>query len=109
MAKRLKPSRLAKYERYAPAWLRLAVLERDDYKCRYCGVPVTDETANIDHVRPWKLGGNTVAKNLVASCRSCNRAKGNFLAKTHKEIRELRSYRDHQSELAEMNSHLKSM
>ena len=35
------------------------------------------ETANIDHVMAFQSGGKTVAKNLVACCRDCNKAKGN--------------------------------
>ncbi len=61
--------------RYAPGWLRLAVLKRDGYKCRYCRVEVTDGTANIDHRIPWPQG-LTERRNLVTSCRECNREKG---------------------------------
>ena len=64
-------------QRYAPHRTRMYVLKRDKYKCRYCGVPVTNETANMDHVIPWKLGGKSVARNLVTACRDCNRRKGN--------------------------------
>lgn len=61
--------------RFAPAWLRLEVLERDGYKCRYCRRTVTDENANIDHLKPWPFG-MTERANLVTSCRPCNQAKG---------------------------------
>ena len=65
--------------RYAHRELRLEILIRDGYRCRYCGVSVSDATANMDHVRPWKKGGKTKMQNLVAACRSCNKAKGNYL------------------------------
>ena len=61
--------------RYAPAWLRQQVLERDAYQCRYCKRSVTDATANMDHVKPWPFGMTELA-NLVACCRDCNRKKG---------------------------------
>ncbi len=61
--------------RFPDKALRLAILERDHYRCRYCGVKVTDEIANIDHVVAWPWG-LTVPRNLVTACRPCNQAKG---------------------------------
>ena len=61
--------------RFAPAWLRLAVLKRDRYRCRYCGIAVTDKTANMYHVTPWPFG-MTEYGNLRTACRECNRKKG---------------------------------
>lgn len=63
--------------RYAPHDLRFEVLERDGYKCRHCRTEVTMQSANIDHVIPWKKGGPTTLQNLVSSCARCNRFKGN--------------------------------
>ena len=68
--------------RYAPAWLRQAVLERDGFRCRYCGCPVTNETANIDHVKPWPFS-LTLLENLRTSCRPCNHAKGSYQGRKH--------------------------
>lgn len=65
--------------RYADHKTRLKVLLRDKFRCRYCGKKVTMDTANIDHVRPWKRRGPTTPKNLVTACRSCNKQKGNQL------------------------------
>ena len=64
-------------QRYAPHQVRMAALERDGFKCRYCGASVTNETANMDHVIPWKKGGKSVTLNLVTACRGCNKEKGN--------------------------------
>ena len=61
--------------RFAPSWLRREVLERDGFKCRYCGRTVTDKNANIDHLKPWPFG-MTEKANLVTSCRPCNQKKG---------------------------------
>ncbi len=63
--------------RYAPHEMRLAVLKRDDYTCRYCGTSVTLASANIDHVVPWNRHGSTVITNMVTSCGRCNKTKGN--------------------------------
>jgi 5-methylcytosine-specific restriction endonuclease McrA len=61
--------------RFAQRSLRAEILARDDFRCRYCGVKVTDETANIDHVVAWPEG-LTVRLNLVTCCQVCNHAKG---------------------------------
>ena len=64
-------------QRYASFTVRRSALERDGYKCRYCGRSVTDETANMDHVTPWKKGGKTTYRNIVTACKPCNKKKGN--------------------------------
>ncbi len=63
--------------RYASKQQRKSILKRDGYQCRYCGAPVTDKTANMDHVIPWRAGGRTIGRNLVTCCRPCNKWKGN--------------------------------
>ena len=59
--------------------LRLTVLERDAYTCRYCGMEPSDHTLlHADHVLPasmypelqWEID------NLVTACRRCNLKKG---------------------------------
>ena len=51
------------------------VYKRDDYKCRYCGkdgIPMT-----VDHIVLWEKGGPSIEKNLLTSCRRCNKTRGN--------------------------------
>jgi len=73
---RLSPREVAALgRRYAPRWLREKVLSRDCFRCRYCRRSVTNENANVDHLKPWPWG-MTEMGNLVASCRPCNQAKG---------------------------------
>ena len=48
--------------------VRLAVLQRDGWRCHWCGRPANE----ADHLVPLHLGGATTAENLVASCRRCN-------------------------------------
>ncbi len=54
---------------------RKAVLARDGWICQYCGAGKPGLT--VDHVIPRSRGGRSVWENIVASCASCNRRKGN--------------------------------
>lgn len=75
----LYPTRLTQRlnpNRFASRQLREEILARDGYRCRYCGCPVTIKTVHIDHIKPWSFGGHTKERNLVASCRECNKIKG---------------------------------
>jgi 5-methylcytosine-specific restriction endonuclease McrA len=56
---------------------RKAVLARDAWTCQYCGSRKPGLT--VDHVIPRSRGGKSVWENIVASCASCNRRKGNRL------------------------------
>lgn len=52
------------------------VFQRDNYSCRYCGrtgIPLT-----VDHLVLWEEGGFSSPENLVASCKKCNRTRGNM-------------------------------
>lgn len=85
--------------------LRRVIFARDNWHCRYCGVPVIDQEVfeksqrwncealhlsrtnearhpaaslirgTIDHVVPRAAGGRTDHKNLVTACWPCNYAK----------------------------------
>jgi 5-methylcytosine-specific restriction endonuclease McrA len=56
---------------------RKAVLARDSWTCQYCGSRKPGLT--VDHVVPRSRGGKSVWENIVASCATCNRRKGNRL------------------------------
>lgn len=60
--------------------LRLQVLKRDGWTCRYCGGPAD----HCDHVIPRSRGGSDDPSNLAAACGTCNRKKG---AQTPREWR----------------------
>lgn len=48
-----------------------AVLNRDKYKCAYCGAKAN----TVDHVQPKSKGGKHEWTNVVAACKSCNSKK----------------------------------
>jgi 5-methylcytosine-specific restriction endonuclease McrA len=59
----------------------LKVLERDEYRCQYCGLDgrATFENAlamSVDFVVPRARKGKKDPRNLVACCRACNAIKG---------------------------------
>lgn len=59
-----------------------AILERDHYCCRYCGLDGMANFENslvmtVDFVLPRARKGRNHAENLVAACRPCNVIKGN--------------------------------
>lgn len=59
--------------------IRLRILKRDRYTCRYCG----DAADTVDHVIPRSRGGTREDRNLVAACWPCNFKKR---ARTAKEF-----------------------
>jgi 5-methylcytosine-specific restriction endonuclease McrA len=57
------------------------VLDRDQYRCRYCGLDGTASFENalimsVDFVIPRARKGKKNPSNLVACCRPCNMIKG---------------------------------
>ncbi len=62
--------------RSGSAWrrIRLEILERDGYRCGYCGQPA----GTVDHIQPLIERPDLahVKSNLVAACKLCQRRKG---------------------------------
>lgn len=58
------------------AYSRENVLKRDQYQCQYCSKFMKSSIAEIDHVVPRKLGGQSSFENCVAACHTCNSRKG---------------------------------
>lgn len=58
--------------------LKNRVFKRDRGLCFYCGCAVThnDPERTLDHVIPKSKGGSNRMWNLVLSCKSCNKKKG---------------------------------
>jgi len=64
---------------------RAAIARSQRYKCMYCGVRLTTDNLQIDHMYPVSRGGSNDDENLQALCRRCNIRKGNH---TDEEFRE---------------------
>lgn len=59
--------------------LRFAILERDGFRCRYCGVTAEASELRVDHVLPVCRGGQSTYENLVTACFPCNAGKSDSL------------------------------
>ncbi|HJT21236.1 MAG TPA: HNH endonuclease [Nitrospira sp.] len=67
--------------RSADLRLRFKVLQRDRFRCCACGASPTltpGVVLEVDHVKPWSKGGETVTDNLQTLCRDCNQGKTNY-------------------------------
>jgi 5-methylcytosine-specific restriction endonuclease McrA len=60
-----------------PAQLRFGILQRDGFRCRYCGRPgsAPGVVLHVDHVVPLAAGGATAEDNLLTACDECNLGK----------------------------------
>lgn len=56
-------------------WDRFYILQRDNFKCQYCGAKGLDVELEVDHVVPVSKGGTNDHRNLVTACYKCNRGK----------------------------------
>lgn len=61
------------HKKKIPAHLRIAVYERDEYRCCDCG---GHRDLSCDHRIPESRGGETTMENLQTLCRKCNSKKG---------------------------------
>ncbi len=53
---------------------RFLVLERDNFRCRYCGAGAGPLV--LDHAISVRDGGSSGMDNLVTACQPCNAGKG---------------------------------
>jgi len=70
--------------------LRLAVFDRDGYRCRICGALPTDCALVVDHIIPVEMGGPTVLSNLCVLCEQCNQEKGSRIVSIERTAAALR-------------------
>lgn len=59
--------------------LRFKVLQRDRFRCRYCGSSGKDVQLEVDHLVPRSKNGPDLLENLVTACRPCNQGKKHHL------------------------------
>jgi 5-methylcytosine-specific restriction endonuclease McrA len=59
------------------AQMRFHVLQRDGFRCRYCGRPggAPSVVLHVDHVVPLAAGGGSTEDNLLTACDECNLGK----------------------------------
>lgn len=82
--------RRAPGHRIDPA-LRRQVLQRDGYRCQYCGA-VTYHP-HIDHVKPRSKGGKDTLRNLRVACERCNLRKSDRDIPGFRTATKVRRYR----------------
>jgi len=58
-----------------PAALRLQVIDRDNGRCRACGIGDVD-SLECDHIVPESQGGKDTLGNMQILCHTCNNRKG---------------------------------
>lgn len=54
---------------------RFNILERDHFRCQYCGAHSPEVRLEVDHIQPSSRGGEDEDWNLLTSCEACNRGK----------------------------------
>jgi 5-methylcytosine-specific restriction endonuclease McrA len=54
---------------------RNMVIKRDESRCQYCNLYLTQYQITIDHIIPKSQGGISSFANCVVACQSCNNKK----------------------------------
>lgn len=76
------PEFKSEFSRNISLRLRLLVLNRDNFRCVFCGrsPPATDigTKLHIDHIIPFSKGGKSILENLQTLCEKCNLGKSNI-------------------------------
>lgn len=78
---RLPEQYLERDRHQVPLSMRYAVLQRDGFRCQYCGgTPQDSYVLHVDHKLPFSQGGKTEPANLVTACFLCNSGKNDMAA-----------------------------
>ena len=76
---------MSRYTPRGPGWeaQRRRVLDRDGWRCSYCGCELVGDDATVDHVSPvaHSDGKDYSDAELVAACRTCNGRKSDQVAR----------------------------
>ena len=81
-------------DRKAPDYATYQVMERDGWKCYYCGTDMEGwdrGDIHVDHFYPTSAGGSDDDMNLVVSCKRCNLKKNSRLPSPD-EVAQFKAY-----------------
>lgn len=53
--------------------------------CHWCKIPLTAETATLEHIVPLKRGGLDHHNNMTLACKPCNEGRGHDMPELSKE------------------------
>lgn len=56
----------------------MLVLQRDSYRCRFCGTTAAEARLHVDHIMPKARGGTDTLDNLATLCEDCNTGKSDL-------------------------------
>ncbi|MCF0187152.1 MAG: HNH endonuclease, partial [Bacteroidaceae bacterium] len=92
--------------------LKYKLWEETDHKCIYCGAPVGVKEflqgfdVEVEHIVPRSVLFDDSFANKACSCRACNLAKGNRLARTYMESKGEEAFNEYVIRINELkNSH----
>jgi hypothetical protein len=91
------------------AQLRFRVLQRDGFRCRYCGRSgnAPGVVLHVDHVVPLAAGGTSTEDNLLTACEECNLGKSTMaLLQSERGVRGSRTAVLESSSLADQHTQL---
>lgn len=73
------PSFMKEERAEVPLSLRFTILQRDQFRCQYCGgTPQDGYILHVDHKVPKSQGGLAEECNLITSCAFCNMGKSDI-------------------------------
>lgn len=81
----LRLRRYVNVPRRGARWHRVGVLQRDNYRCIFCGIQqgewqdsrlLTHKAFTVDHLVPKSRGGKNTWGNTACACGKCNSRKG---------------------------------
>ncbi len=85
MAKNLPPIIKGKPRRWSLKAKKKKLLKRSTV-CHWCGEPLTEQTATVDHVVPLKRGGLNNLNNMVLACEPCNSKRGHDMPELTEQV-----------------------
>lgn len=77
---------------------RFKILERDGFRCQYCGKKSSDVSLEIDHIIPKSKWWTDDFDNLITCCRECNMWKWNQIIWENVEIWKMKK-KDHENKM----------